>query len=213
MVRWAYFAVAALIGVLPVASAFATYYPDTLRSIESTLFAPGGLSTGHDRLSCAACHSPASSVADQLCGKCHERSASYGQLDGAQLQAHRLAGGHLASGKGPGCLTCHPQHAKQSAGWPAKGHFGDLFELELCVTCHEVDREVAHPSILSSDCQDCHSTNNWQSGFRHPVVSVPGGAVSSCADCHQADWHTRRWSGPEVRGGSVDCGLCHEMRR
>jgi len=213
VVRWVYLVVAMVIAGLPAVSAVATYGPDTVRPIEATLFSPGGLSAGHNRLSCSACHRTAIPVGDQSCGQCHEGSASYGKLHGAQLAAHRIAGGNLAAGSGPGCLSCHPQHGVSPVKWSAGEHFGDLFEQELCITCHSADHEKAHGSILSDECGGCHSTQSWRATFEHPVVSAPGGTLSLCVDCHRADWHTRRWSGRAASGRSVDCGLCHEMRR
>lgn len=209
--RWAIVVIGAIVASLPFMSGFGMLSAGSLRTLDAMLFSIGELSAGHTRLECLDCHRPFAGADQRACAGCHEETASYGRLTGSRLAAHRLVASELTVRRGPGCLTCHPQHGMSSKTAGRRTHFGDLLERSVCVRCHDADRG-AHPSVRRDDCELCHSTKGWNAEFTHPVVRANerDASLAACVECHGRHWHEPGSTSPPVSDGLVSCGGCHD---
>lgn len=200
---------------------------------------PGELSQAHASLenNCAACHTPAKSVAAQNCIVCHANNESLLQRQPTAFHANVQ-----------NCTTCHLEHRGRLAR-PSEMNHGALVKLGLthlkrdnaaaaqqvkqtretlrgvpnphltrdeamlnCATCHATkDR---HQGFFGADCASCHATDKWTiAEFRHPSPSS-----QSCNQCHQAPpshymehfaMVSQKVAGQE-HAQVLQCHLCHQ---
>ena len=149
---------------------------------------------GHAVAPCSACHSQGNddsinySNAPTQCYACHQKDDSHaGKLGSECASCHGvrqwqpanfdhsstafpLTGSHVATA----CTTCHTGGSMTDT--PTQ-----------CASCHKQDD--IHNGSLGSNCQQCHSTDNWQqSYFDHKTQTgfalTAGHAGLTCSSCH-----------------------------
>jgi len=139
------------------------------------------------------------------CGDCHDKYAMDWPPATTDHAWWPLTGAHAnVSGA---CEVCHGGSGSADAGSGSDANWACLSN--ACLSCHlaEYQSESPHPGdgVVSTQCQDCHSTSNWQPEHPEqafPIQSGPHGGIA-CADCH--DTSLGAWS----NGENTDCIGCH----
>ncbi len=138
------------------------------------------------------------------------------------------------------CSQCHNTTDWESetdhSSWPLTGahssldcnacHAGGVYEGTPtdCWSCHSDDYNDEHSgSGFSHDCLECHTTQNWDSDFKHSSWPLNGAhATVGCNECHPngvyegtptACWSCHSDDYNDEHSGSGyphDCTICHD---
>lgn len=123
----------------------------------------------------------------------------------------RLAGTHASVS----CKKCHPTlvfSEQKNAG---------------CLSCHP----NPHKSSTENNCEDCHSTENWQSiQYNHSMTAFPltgkhqtiscnechknnfSSISTECIDCHSTDYEQTTNPDHKKNGYPTSCEKCHDTQ-
>ena len=121
------------------------------------------------------------------CSQCHSTSAWKPASFNHNLSGFPLAGRHA----NVACSSCHP--GGRYAGTPS-----------ACAACH--GEPAFHSGMFSSNCDQCHSANNWNGSYNgsHPSISNDEGGSGvnhggqGCRSCHTSSLH------------DATCTACHD---
>jgi len=162
----------------------------------------------HKDLECLACHKEgmAEDSVEKECNSCHAEDDQHQSRNGVK------------------CHDCHNQTSWDDAkfnhttktDFPLEGahkelicascHRGVLSEENLstdCIDCHRTDD--VHKGEQGEECQLCHQNENWTSGlvFEHDLSHFPLLGLHAsvpCEECHLS---------PEFKSTESDCNSCH----
>ncbi len=112
------------------------------------------------------------------CAACHKPTSWEDATFDHNLSNFPLTGRHI----GLECERCH-----------SSGEFAGLST--ACVSCHS--DPPYHAGLFGTDCQQCHTTENWYAPYNgpHPGIADEGGSGVnhggvSCRDCHTQTLHS-----------------------
>lgn len=138
---------------------------------------------------CYSCHKQDDDHNGQYgtdCSACHNPSSWDNVTFDHNKSNFPLTGRHI----GLACEKCH-----------ASGQFAGLST--ACVSCH--NDPAFHAGMFSTNCAECHTTDNWYAPYRgpHPGIADEGGSGvnhggASCRECHTQNLRT------------ATCTACHE---
>lgn len=190
---------------------FFFFISTTVRSADfETIFMPGEVIEGHAEYEseCTQCHSRfKKSSQKKLCLDCHEETAE---------DIFRKTGFHGRNEDvhSADCKSCHSEHKGRNAdiiqlNLSTFNHKLTDFELEgshksvSCENCHKPDKKYSeapllcfdchgenepHQGNLGEQCDDCHSTTDWQNfKYDHDETDFPlegSHKKASCNSCH-----------------------------
>ena len=213
-----------------------------------TLLMPGEVIQGHAKLEseCSSCHVRfRKGTQKELCLDCHKEVNK-------DIKGKRGYHGRLPDIANTDCKSCHSEHLGREADivhldplsfkhtqtdFPLRGAHTSV----ACSACHKAGKKYAeapsrcsschgkqdpHKGNLGEDCQNCHTTQNWQKfDFDHDKTDFPlHGAhrdtacntchinerykktAKTCNSCHALDDVHKGVNGP-------DCADCHNERK
>lgn len=147
-------------------------------------------------LACADCHAPDGRAPNGTpanrpeghfmrgCEQCHRADKPWAEIPGATGEHHLaypLIGHHTTTE----CFSCHIAGRRKPP--------------TTCENCHQRDSGVDH---FKTDCQTCHSPNDWlPATFSHEQFPLSGGHTGvACQQCHVGGVYT---------GLTQACASCH----
>ncbi len=152
---------------------------------------------------CVTCHEDDAIQAHTgfptTCLDCHTTDTwDSGSFDHAGTTGFPLLGAHLPLD----CSSCHQLPGFELIWEPSSA--------DDCVTCHEDDAIQAHTGFPTT-CQDCHSTDTWDSGsFDHSGTTgfplLGAHLPLDCSSCHILPGFELIWEPSSAQ----DCVTCHE---
>ncbi len=151
------------------------------------------------------------------CDACHGSTQWTGATFNHDATLFPLTGAHRAAT----CVGCHADGVYK--GKPT-----------TCVSCHQVDytgttRPPHGPSNIPVQCQQCHTTTQWQGApYNHALTAFPltgahqaatcldchadgvyKGKPQTCITCHNSDWSASTNPHHAAAGFATQCQTCH----
>jgi nitrate/TMAO reductase-like tetraheme cytochrome c subunit len=140
--------------------------------------------------SCSYCHTPGHEPRGE-CASCHDTQ------DWGSNFVHPFprTGGHVD-------IACNDCHAKRTGAEPIPGT-GLYKASPVCASCHTPGHTPR------GNCNVCHTTESWSSGFNHPFPRTGGHAGVACATCHKTRSGAALIPGTTLPKAPSACVSCH----
>ncbi len=156
------------------------------------MISPGPVIPAHAEIAtdCFACHRQLRGASPDRCQTCHVvNDIGIHTTKGITIPKDKPTVAFHQQLLEQNCVACHSDHVGPKLTQHSRKPFSHaLIKMDVrnhCTSCHAKPKNNFHQQI-QSDCQQCHSVNQWQpSTFHHdPFFLLDGDHNAACATCH-----------------------------